>query len=151
MVIVVRIDKTQSCLKVTEHGGFVEPPFSDNPALPKITALNETPVSGPSVGCNKLHVTGTGFWPGGKVQISVKNAPGLSGLQKIASAVGTADKDGNVTIDVAYSTAPYGGLPGCAYSSTSTVNITVIATDETSDLKSSTLVNIRNCNIEWAC
>jgi len=147
MVIGVHIDKGESCLKVTEHGGFVEPPFSANPALPTITALNGTNACG-----GTLHVSGAGFWPGGLVQLSVKNAPGAPGLQKIGTAVGTADSAGNVTIDVPYSTSVGSGLPGCAFSSSSTVNVTIIAKDEKSDLNASTKVSMRNCGIDWtAC
>ena len=115
-------------------------------AKPTITVNNVTNACG-----GTLYVSGSGFTEVEQVHITVKNAPGLTSPQEIKFVVGTADKLGKVSIQIPYSINPYSGLPGCPMGSTSTVVVTIIATDKLGR-KASTEIYLRNCGITWgAC
>jgi hypothetical protein len=130
----------------TQGGTCSKTGYIPTPAKPEISANNVTNECG-----GTLYVSGSGFAAGEQVHITVKNAPGLKSPQKIGTAVGTADKEGKVTIQIPYSGNPFSGLPGCGTGSTAQVVVTITATDE-SRHEASTQIYMRNCGITWgAC
>ncbi len=112
---------------------------------PAITAGAEPNTCG-----GTLVVQGSGFLPNEQVSITVKHAPGFNSPQNLG-VLGKSGPLGNVTIHIPYSLNPASGLPGCAFSSTATTSVTIIATGEISG-ETSTEFYLRNCGIAWgAC
>jgi hypothetical protein len=118
-------------------------------ALPASAKPGVSVTNSPTTSGGTLFVNGSGFTKGEQVQISVTNTPGSPKTQKIGTAVATVTKAGSFSLKIPYSFSPYSGLPGCAFSSTKTVTITIHATEVKSKQKASGQTYIRDCLVYW--
>lgn len=101
-----------------------------------------------------VHVSGTGFTPGGQVVFYARHTPGHPDSWRIYET--QASPSGTVEVNIGY-TWPVGdpevqdGLPGCVNgSNASPVTVIITALDRESSAAPTKTVNLKNCGTAWS-